>query len=1056
MDATTAQLAALFQHALAAEPGIRTQAEQGLRQAEAHDGVLQALMRLVMDTAANSGVRKNAAIFFKNRVQKGWRDPPATPDADVVLVGPNDRAFVRAHIVTAVIEVQQDLSVFFLSALERILQKDYKQWPQFLPSAIALLDPKNPPATVYGGLMSLHALTKSLFHMQDPAEQYKELISSCFSGLHAIALGLLPQTTPEAAAMLRLIVKIYLKTISRDLPPSLQDSSSLVPWGTLFVNIIEKDLSFLNETIANEEEREKHQWWKVKKWAFRCLHMYLMRYCSRRDEVEYAPFANMFISHFAPGIATAYLSVVNKCISGMWVTRHVRQQLSTFLADCVKYKSTWAVMKPHAVALVTQYAYPQMCFSEADAQLWEEDSIEYVQKKMGDYSYEERVNPVEAAEYLLHAIVSKRFKQVFGEILQFIMATLQGTADASTNEASARRKCGALRVILSICDTVMDEKVFSVIFLLYSTKLLTSTSQLLSRNLQSTTKWTPSLSNMSSPEFKSRFGFMRAIAFEALLMFDGVVFSEEYQKVILEAVLAGVQDPELPVKVYAAQTISLIIEYKAIANALKPYVPAMMQTLLTLTSEIDMDTLTSGMENLAAYFPDELAPFSVQLCTQMCESFISLVKDITAAGEDDFEKTLSPLETAAGILKAICSLISAVENAPQILKQLDDLLVPVIVEVLKNGFSDLITECMDVVNALVGCSRQVTLLDWQVWTELFAAYNREDIVFIEDIVDSVDNFIRYGKDHILANPNIAMEMMEMVKKILTPDNDSMEDEDRSFGCMIAESLLLNLRGHLDPFIPQFVGLALNFLKHEKDLQTNFKVHLLELIINCLYHSPLQTLQFLEASNATGTFFYIWFKELDEFSRVHDKKISILALTALLGVPVQNIPSLQGHVGTLLQSLLRLFGEYPKALEIRKEYMKELTREDDDDDDENEEQEQSASEEPKEDDGDASDDDDDYVRFMGQNRDFEDYGDFMGLEEDPYFETPLDTVDPYIEFARFLKSCPPDHVLMTAMNAEQQTVLQGIVATAEANQRQLEEDARTAAAAAAAAAAQGKQ
>ncbi|KAJ3028278.1 UNVERIFIED_CONTAM: hypothetical protein HDU68_002025 [Siphonaria sp. JEL0065] len=1020
MDAMTQELAALFLHTIAPEPHVRNQAEQGLKLAEKHDGILQALMRLVMDTTANVGVRKSAAIYFKNRVQKGWKEPPSTPSDDIVLVGEADRVFVRAHIVGAVTEVQQDLSVFFLSALERILQKDYKQWPQFLPSTIALLDPKNPPATVYGGLMAIHALTKSLVHAEDPLPQYNEIIAACFTGLHGIALGLLPQNTPEAAAMLRLIVKIYLKTITRELSPALQDSASLVPWGTLFVNIIEKDLTFLNSQIPNEEEREKHQWWKVKKWAFRSLHMYLMRYCSRRDEKEYGQFASVFIGHFAPGIATAYLGVVNKCISnGLWVTRHVRQQISTFLADCVKHKTTWAVMKPHAVALITQYVFPQMCFSEADAQMWEEDPIEYVQKKLGDYNYEDRVNPVEAAEYLLHAIVSKRAGQVLGDLLQFIMATLQGAADAATNEASARRKCGVLRIVLAISDVIMDEKKSPI----HNQMDAFFVSHIF-------------------PEIKSRFGFMRAIAFESLLMFDGLNFADEHQRVILEGVLAGVQDPELPVKVYAAQTISLIIEYKAIADAMKPFVPAMMQTLLTLTSEIDMDTLTSGMENLAAFFPDELAPFSVQLCAQMRDSFISLVRDITAAGEDDFEKTLSPLETAAGILKAICSLVSAVENAPQILAELDALLAPVIVEVLKNGFSDLITECLDVIDTLVSCSKKVTAVDWQVWTELYAAYNREDIVFIEDIVSSVDNFIRYGKDHILANPNIAMEMLDLVKKILTPENDSMEEEDRSYGCMIAESLLLNLRGHLGPLIPQFIALALNYLKHEQDLQAIFKVHLLELIINCLYHSPVQTIQLLEASNATASFFYIWFKELDQFSRVHDKKISILALTALFSVPVQNIPSLQGHIGILLQNLLKLFKEYPEALNTRLEYLKQINRDDDDEDEEGE-QTQSASEEVREEDGDASDDEDDYVKFMGQNKDFEDYEDYleMGLEEDPYFETPLDSLDPYIEFSKFLKTCPPDHVLLTAVNAEQHSFLQAIVATAETNQRKLEEEAR---------------
>ncbi|KAJ3130765.1 hypothetical protein HK100_007539 [Physocladia obscura] len=1039
MDATqVGQLTQLFAHSLSADAVQRTTGEAGLKNAERVDGVLEALMRIVSDETVDANVRKTAAIFFKNRVQKGWRDPAdATADTSIVLVGPHDRDFVRTHIVSALPAVPTELGVFLVSALERILQKDYAQWPNFLPSVVAQIDsPASSPAVVFGSLQALHALAKSLYHVEEPAQHYGALIAASFASLHRIALTLLPLSTPDAAAMLRMIVKVYMKTIARELSPALQDSSSLVPWGTLFVNIIEKDLSFLNDQIQNEDEREKHQWWKAKKWAFRCLHMYLMRYCSRGSEKEYAQFSTMFIHHFAPGIATAYLGLVNKCVSGMWITRHARQQLSTFLADCVKYKTTWTVMKPHTGALITQYIYPQLCFNQLDAELWANDSIEYVQRKMGDYSYEERVNPVEAAEFLLHAIVTKRFSQVFTSVMQFVVQILQGTsADSMSDEASARRKSGAIRMVLGISDTVMDQKK------------------------------SPYHNQMDAffvqhifPEFKSRFGFMRAMRYRLTNAGFNQVSNncQQQQRFILESVLAGVQDPELPVKVYAAQTISLLIEYKSVFEALKPYAPALMQTLLTLTSEIDMDTLTQGMEKLATYFPDELAPFSVQLCTQMRDSFVSLVQDIKAAGEDDFEKTLSPLETASGILKAICSVISAVENAPQILAELDNLLAPVIVEVLKSDFSamignrpflslnsDLITECMDVIETLVQCSKTVTLIDWQVWGELFRAFSRESIVFVEDIVSSVDSFIRYGTDYILANPNIANEIMQMVTKILQPENDNIEDEDRSFGCMIAESLLLNLRGHCEPFIPQLIIIALKYLKHEDDLQSIFKVHILELVINCLYHSPLQTLQLLEASGATSTFFFVWFKDLENFSRVHDKKLSILALTAVLSLPVQNIPSLQNHVGTLLTNLLKLFQEYPEVLEARQAYLKQINGDEDGDENDDETDEAHAvSEEAGDEDGDASDDDDDYVKFMGENKDF-DYDDFvdMGLEEDPYFETPLDDVDPYIEFARFLKQCPADHVLLTAVNVEQHAFLQNIVATAEANQRKLEEEAK---------------
>ena len=48
-----------------------------------------------------------------------------------------------------------------------------------------------------------------------------------------------------------------------------------------------------------------------------------------------------------------------------------------------------------------------------------------------------------------------------------------------------------------------------------------------------------------------------------------------------------------------------------------PNLPFIMQELLSLTNEIDIDTLANVMEEFVEVFAEQLTPFAVQLCTQL-------------------------------------------------------------------------------------------------------------------------------------------------------------------------------------------------------------------------------------------------------------------------------------------------------------------------------------------------------------------------------------------------------------------------------------------------------
>lgn len=117
------------------------------------------------------------------------------------------------------------------------------------------------------------------------------------------------------------------------------------------------------------------------------------------------------------------------------------------------------------------------------------------------------------------------------------------------------------------------------------------------------------------------------------------------------------------------------------------------------------------------------------------------------------------------------------------------------------------------------------------------------------------------------------------------------------------------------------------------------LHSLELVVNAIYSNPVLTISWLDAHNQTQVFFEKFGQSLKKFSRVHDRKLGIVAFTSTLEqIAAGNLPSLAGAVSQLLSIIIVLFQGLPKAISRRVQMEKEMNGDgnsDDDDDDDDE-------------------------------------------------------------------------------------------------------------------------
>lgn len=92
------------------------------------------------------------------------------------------------------------------------------------------------------------------------------------------------------------------------------------------------------------------------------------------------------------------------------------------------------------------------------------------------------------------------------------------------------------------------------------------------------------------------------------------------------------------------------------------------------------------------------------------------------------------------------------------------------------------------------------------------------------------------------------------------------------------------------------------------------LHSLELLVTAIYYNPSQTLALLTLHNWTHQFFTQWFKNLERFTRVHDRKLCLGAICALLEwFGSGGSPELRESVGLLVGAALTVFRTLPMAI-----------------------------------------------------------------------------------------------------------------------------------------------
>jgi len=614
---------------------------------------------------------------------------------------------------------------------------------------------------------------------------------------------------------------------------------------------------------------------------------------TNKPSETYAEVAETFIKDFAPVILQGYLQQIEKWVSKTtWLSQACLFNTIMFLDDCIKPKIMWEHLKPHMSILIEHLMFPVLCQTEAELETFHDDPSEYLNQKLN--TYEEVASPDTAASSFLKTLTKSRRKQTF-DVLHFVNSIVNKYEAAPDEQKNYREKEGALRMIGTLSGVILGKQ----------SPIADQVEYFFVRHV--------------FPEFRSKHGFLRARACETLEKFEQLDFKDSNNLVLIyRNILELMADPELPVRVMAALALQPLIRHDLIKTAMQQNIPQIMQQLLKLANEVDVDALANVMEDFVEVFATELTPFAVALSEQLRDTYLRIVREVidrTGSREpEEFEFgdfADDKCITALGVLQTIGTLILTLESTPDVLTHMETVLMPVVAITLEHKLYDLYNEVFEIVDSCTYAAKTISPTMWTAFELITKTFDAGGELYLEDMLPALENFVAFGSEQMLEHRPYLDAIIDIIRKVFKSDNTN--GVEGICACKLAEAIMLNMRGRIDQYLPEFIEFAMRELTNNQRRAQTYRFNLIESVVNAIYCNAQLSLHILETNNWTNKFFSLWFSSIDSFKRVHDKRLAICAITSLLVVPSNQIPeSIMPGWPRLLQGLARLFQTLPAA------------------------------------------------------------------------------------------------------------------------------------------------
>ncbi|XP_029390746.1 importin-8 isoform X2 [Mus pahari] len=865
------------------DPKLRIAAETELNQSYKIINFAPSLLRIIVSDHVEFPVRQAAAIYLKNMVTQYWpdREPPPGEVIFPFNIHENDRQQIRDNIVEGIIRSPDLVRVQLTMCLRVIIRHDFPgHWPAVVDKIDYYLQSPNSGSWL-GSLLCLYQLVKTYEYKK--AEEREPLLAAMQIFLPRIQqqiLQLLPDASHYSVLLQKQILKIFYALVQYALPLQLVNHQTMTTWMEIFRTIIDRTVP--PETLQiDEDDRPELVWWKCKKWALHIVARLFERYGSPGNVTkEYFEFSEFFLKTYAVGIQQVLLKILDQYRQKEYIAPRVLQQAFNYLNQGVVHAVTWKQMKPHMQNISEDVIFSVMCYKDEDEELWQEDPYEYIRMKFD--IFEDYASPTTAAQTLLYTAAKKR-KEVLPKMMTFCYQIL------TDPNFDPRKKDGALHVIGSLAEILLKKSLFKDQIELF-------------------------LQNHVFPLLLSNLGYLRARSCWVLHAFSSLKFHNELnlRNAVELAKKSLIEDEEMPVKVEAALALQSLISNQAQAKEyMKPYVRFIMQELLHIVRETENDDVTNVIQKLICEYSQDVASIAVDTTQHLAEIFGKVLQS------DEYEEIEDKTVMAMGILHTIDTILTVVEDRPEIIQQLENICLRIIDLVLQKHVIEFYEEILSLAYNLT--CHAISPQMWQLLGILYEVFQQDCFEYFTDMMPLLHNYVTVDTNALLSNPKHLEVLFTMCRKVLC--GESGEDAE-CYAAKLLEVIILQCKGRgIDQCIPLFIQLVLERLT--RGVKTSeLRTMCLQVAIAALYYSPellFHTLEQVQLPHnpgpVTSQFINQWMSDTDYFLGHHDRKMCIIGLSVLL--ELQNRPpAVDAVAAQILPSILFLFLGLKQVCAIR--------------------------------------------------------------------------------------------------------------------------------------------
>lgn len=531
--------------------------------------------------------------------------------------------------------------------------------------------------------------------------------------------------------------------------------------------------------------------------------------------------------------------------------------------------------------MIQDVIFPLMSFSEADEELWDMDPIEYIRQKFD--VFDDISSPVPAAESLLHSLCKTR-KGILTNVMNAFLTIINNP------NITPKEKDGALHMVGSLADVLPKKKVFK--------------DQV--ENL---------LVTYVFPGFQSPQGHLRARSCWVLHCFSDIKIKDpaNLAKIMQLTSNALLTDPDLPVKVEAAVALQMYLISQEESNQ---YIEAQIKPitieLLKIIRETENEDLTNALQKIVCSFSDQLVPLAMEICQHLATTFSKVLE-----GDDSNDDRAI---TAMGLLNTMETLLSVMEDKPEVIASLHPIVLQVIGHIIQNNISEFYEEAFSLIYDLT--SKAISPDMWKLLEYIYQMFDKDGMDYFLDMMPTLYNYVTVDTNAFLSNQNHVLALFNMCKKILTSTDVTEEAECNA--AKLLEVIILQCRGRVNECIPTFVELALGRLIREVKT-SELRTMCLQVVIAALYSNPPALLDILSKQPMPNSndsilshFVKQWIHDTDCFLGVHDRKLWIIGMCTLITLGNAKPTVLSEVSNEIIPSLIMIFDGLKRAYEARAE------------------------------------------------------------------------------------------------------------------------------------------